>query len=112
MADHTTDADCTVDPDLQVCIECGADHSDPCPTCGGRGFHAELSFDATYRVVSAYRALEVEGRGALFLSSEEFARLVDAVDQASATMHAGGYAEAIALLAASPIHPAPEEIQL
>jgi hypothetical protein len=37
---HATDTDCTLGPD-DCCVECGVHHGDACPTCGGRGFHAE-----------------------------------------------------------------------
>lgn len=36
---HTTDADCTVDPDTWSCVVCGVDHSGTCHVCGGHGFH-------------------------------------------------------------------------
>ena len=39
-ADHDKDADCSLD-DLDVCTGCGVWHGDPCPDCGGRGYHAE-----------------------------------------------------------------------
>lgn len=38
---HTKDSDCTVDPETLLCSVCGVDHSDSCPECSGRGFHAE-----------------------------------------------------------------------
>lgn len=38
--EHTKDADCTLD-DTDSCIVCGVHHGDPCPVCGGRGFHNE-----------------------------------------------------------------------
>lgn len=37
---HTRDEDCALDPD-GVCTTCGVYHGDPCPDCGGRGYHAE-----------------------------------------------------------------------
>lgn len=37
--DHETDADCTLDA-TDTCIRCGVTHGDPCPDCGGRGYHA------------------------------------------------------------------------
>lgn len=39
MADHTTDTDCTLDAN-DSCVECSTYHGDPCPDCGGRGYHA------------------------------------------------------------------------
>lgn len=36
--EHTKDSDCTLD-DTCMCIVCGVYHGDPCPKCGGRGFH-------------------------------------------------------------------------
>ena len=38
---HTKDSDCTVDPETMLCSECGVDHSDSCPDCGGWGFHKD-----------------------------------------------------------------------
>lgn len=35
---HATDADCRLD-DEDCCVGCGVYHGDPCPECGGRGFH-------------------------------------------------------------------------
>jgi hypothetical protein len=40
MNDHAQDSDCTLDS-TDVCVECGTYHGDPCPICGGRGFHKE-----------------------------------------------------------------------
>lgn len=37
---HTTDTDCTLD-DTDTCTVCGVTHGDPCPECGGRGYHNE-----------------------------------------------------------------------
>lgn len=37
---HTKDEDCTLDEN-DTCIICGVAHGDPCPECGGRGFHRE-----------------------------------------------------------------------
>jgi hypothetical protein len=36
---HSTDSDCTVDPHTLLCVYCGVMHGEPCPTCGGKGFH-------------------------------------------------------------------------
>jgi rubrerythrin len=40
---HQQDADCTLSPpsedSAQECIVCHVVHGDPCPKCGGRGFH-------------------------------------------------------------------------
>jgi len=36
---HSKPADCNIDPDTRICIECGVDHSDPCPWCEQTGFH-------------------------------------------------------------------------
>jgi hypothetical protein len=36
---HTKDEDCDVDPMTGCCRTCGVLHGDPCPECGGRGFH-------------------------------------------------------------------------
>lgn len=41
MTVHTKASQCTVDPETNLCSECGVDHSEPCPTCGARAFHAE-----------------------------------------------------------------------
>lgn len=37
--EHTKDEDCTVDPVTLSCTVCGVMHWEPCPKCGGRGFH-------------------------------------------------------------------------
>jgi hypothetical protein len=37
--EHSRDSDCTVDPKTDSCKTCGVYHGDPCPRCGGRGFH-------------------------------------------------------------------------
>ena len=52
---HTADSDCTVIND--ECSECGVYHGDPCPICGGRGFHA-----LTCEVVNGDETREQEGR--------------------------------------------------
>ena len=36
---HTKDADCIVNPETNLCVDCGVEHGDPCVDCGGRGFH-------------------------------------------------------------------------
>jgi hypothetical protein len=36
---HGEDVDCTLNSE-DVCVVCGVWHGDPCPECGGRGFHA------------------------------------------------------------------------
>lgn len=36
---HHTDSDCTLNPADDCCIDCGVYHGEPCPGCGGRGFH-------------------------------------------------------------------------
>jgi hypothetical protein len=36
---HSQDTDCMVGPD-GCCVVCGVEHGEPCPACGGRGFHA------------------------------------------------------------------------
>jgi hypothetical protein len=41
MTEHTKDADCTVDPDTDVCAICGVERGDPCAACGGRSFHTD-----------------------------------------------------------------------
>jgi hypothetical protein len=40
---HSSDADCSghVDEDTSTCSACGVLHGDPCPRCGGRGYHAD-----------------------------------------------------------------------
>ncbi len=38
MNEHTQDSDCTLNLNDE-CVECGVYHGDPCPDCGGRGFH-------------------------------------------------------------------------
>ena len=40
MPTHTRDSDCALDPRTDTCRDCGVYHGDPCPECGGRGFHA------------------------------------------------------------------------
>jgi hypothetical protein len=35
---HTTDSHCTLDENDE-CKVCGVYHGDPCPGCGGSGFH-------------------------------------------------------------------------
>lgn len=35
---HHRDSDCTLDED-DCCAICHVFHGDPCPTCGGRGYH-------------------------------------------------------------------------
>lgn len=40
-SEHSKDSDCTVDPETGECVECHVWHDDPCPDCGGRGFHKE-----------------------------------------------------------------------
>jgi hypothetical protein len=37
---HNEDADCTLDVS-DSCTVCRVFHGDPCPDCGGRGFHKE-----------------------------------------------------------------------
>ena len=40
--EHTSDADCLLANSLDTddtCRICGAYHGDPCPECGGRGYH-------------------------------------------------------------------------
>ena len=37
---HDEDRDCALD-EADVCTLCGVYHGDPCPKCGGRGFHLE-----------------------------------------------------------------------
>jgi len=37
---HSTDRDCRTDSD-DVCRDCGVWHGDPCPACGGRGYHVD-----------------------------------------------------------------------
>ena len=36
---HATDSDCDVDA-YGSCVLCGVLHGDPCPACGGKGFHS------------------------------------------------------------------------
>ena len=38
-AEHTKDEDCDVDPETDCCRVCGVHHAEPCPECGGCGFH-------------------------------------------------------------------------
>lgn len=40
---HEKDSDCTVGAD-GCCEYCHVDHSDPCPACGGAGFHRPNCF--------------------------------------------------------------------
>ena len=37
---HSRDEDCTLDA-TDSCSVCGVYHGDPCPVCGGRGFHRD-----------------------------------------------------------------------
>lgn len=39
VVNHQQDSDCTVNHETLCCDVCGVDHSEPCPDCGGRGFH-------------------------------------------------------------------------
>lgn len=58
---HTTDADCTLDR-FDGCTECGAYHGDPCPQCGGRGYHAASCCPfATWEECAASRERSVAG---------------------------------------------------
>ena len=41
MINHTKDAECTIDPETDLCKECGVYHGDPCPDCGGKGLHTD-----------------------------------------------------------------------
>lgn len=36
---HYTDSDCDVDESTELCRDCGAHHSTPCPLCDGKAFH-------------------------------------------------------------------------
>jgi hypothetical protein len=38
-AAHLQDADCRFTLKDDVCTVCGVGHGEPCPDCGGRGFH-------------------------------------------------------------------------
>ena len=39
--DHTTDTDCAATIGIDdTCHVCHVYHGDPCPDCGGRGYHA------------------------------------------------------------------------
>ncbi len=38
-SEHEQDADCAVDPETNLGVICVVEHADPCPDCGGRGFH-------------------------------------------------------------------------
>jgi hypothetical protein len=40
-APHESDDQCAVDPSTHCCRVCGVMHGDPCPICGGRGFHLD-----------------------------------------------------------------------
>lgn len=56
--EHKTDADCRglIDPATDCCRVCGVLHGDPCPDCGGRGFHrpdCAAEVQATYRLTSS-----------------------------------------------------------
>lgn len=64
-----------------------------------------ITFDDVYRLVTAYRVIEIEGAEVNHLNTEEFQGLVRAVDQASATMHGGDYVGALGYLFQSPVHP-------
>jgi hypothetical protein len=37
--EHTQDSDCRVDPQTDLCGDCGALHGAPCYHCGARAFH-------------------------------------------------------------------------
>lgn len=36
---HSQDEHCEVDPETDLCRGCGVSHGEPCPACGGRGYH-------------------------------------------------------------------------
>lgn len=61
MSEHTKDGDCTLVDD--ICTECGVWHADPCPDCGGRGFHEDGCRDLSeaQAEVERHRALELVG---------------------------------------------------
>lgn len=37
--DHSQDSECSVDPETDLCRECGAEHGEPCTHCRARAFH-------------------------------------------------------------------------
>jgi hypothetical protein len=39
IPEHSKDSDCIVDPRTDLCTVCGVMHGEPCPDCGGKGFH-------------------------------------------------------------------------
>lgn len=41
--EHRRDSDCQghIDPKTDSCKVCGVYHGEPCPDCGGRGYHNE-----------------------------------------------------------------------
>ncbi len=76
-SEHEQDADCTVDPETNLCVVCGVEHAEPCPDCGGRGFHKPdcpvlREMAGTLAHAEAYTELQAQ-RGAL-------ARDIDAED--------------------------------
>jgi hypothetical protein len=41
VAEHTKDANCVATLVDGTCSACGVLHGDPCPDCGGRGYHGK-----------------------------------------------------------------------
>lgn len=55
---HSRDSDCTLDA-TDTCTACGVYHGDPCPDCGGRGFHAPaLTAETWWHLRDAVRAID------------------------------------------------------
>ena len=37
---HSEDSECRVDPETDLCLDCGVLHAEACPECGNRAFHS------------------------------------------------------------------------
>jgi hypothetical protein len=65
-SEHNSDSDCTVDQVTRLCVTCGVMHGEPCPTCGGKGFHTETcpDSDANHHTYSldAGRVIMLQGK--------------------------------------------------
>lgn len=46
--DHSKDSDCTVDRETNCCQVCRVYHGEPCPVCGGTGFHVNGCANIAY----------------------------------------------------------------
>ena len=84
--EHTTDSDCTINPETDCCVECGVYHGDNCPHCGERAFHADGCIDGctlNYERPSEPGAMAIENL--ILKSLLDAARILDqATKEASA----------------------------